>query len=177
MFLGAHQNYKFKVFLRVIELSLAASVHSIENKVLKLLQLLTLKLILLRQVFRGVVWSQLSCMVLTSSSQDRLNMARKNLRPTRALIETTERCYQMLIQSYQPSCPLSIRSLFLDMLVCFPRSWIWFLGFQISDQNSVNWVRDVGLWVCYPRRSINFVQNLFRMCSPSADTSRSSFSN
>jgi hypothetical protein len=114
---------------------------------------------------------------LTSLSQDRLNIARKHLRPTRALIEITEICSQMLIQFYQPSCPLSTRSLFLDMLVCFPRSRIWFLGIQFSEQNSVNWVRDVGLWVCYPQRSINSVQNLFRRCSPCADTSHSSFSN
>jgi hypothetical protein len=44
-------------------LSLAASVHLIDDKVIKLLQLLTLKFIILRQVFRGGVWSQLSCTV------------------------------------------------------------------------------------------------------------------
>lgn len=87
--------------------SLAASVHLIDDKVIKLLQLLTLKFIILRQVFRGGVWSQLSCTVLTSLSQDRLNIARKHLRPTRALIETTKICSQMLIQFYQPSSPLS----------------------------------------------------------------------
>ena len=105
MFLGAHQNYKFKVFLRVIELSLAASVHLIDDKVLKLLQLLTLKLILLRQVSRGVVWSQLSCMVLTSSSQDRLNIARKNLRQLGRLLKQRKDVTRCLFSPISPLVP------------------------------------------------------------------------